>query len=121
MSKRTEQVESEIKNIISQIINAHLEFSDCLVTITKVQISPDLKNAYILIDVLPENKTGSALKKIRNKKKYIQKLLKTKIRFYTVPQLNFIMDEANKKRREIEEKLKEVKKEDAQLRNTKDQ
>ncbi|MCD4705025.1 30S ribosome-binding factor RbfA [bacterium] len=119
MNKRTEQVESEIQNNVSEIINRYIELSNYLITITKVTASPDLKIAYLSISVLPENKTGTALKKLEQNKSLIRKLLKPKIRFYTNPQLKFFVDEGDKKRREINEKLKEIRQEDAQRQDSK--
>jgi len=109
MSKRCEQVSSELQHQISELINRELEIPhDSLITITKIEISPDLKMAKAFISVLPENKKGSALDYLNKNIGLIRKKLKPKIRFYTLPQLSFLIDEGEIKRREVSEILKKI-------------
>lgn len=110
MSKRCQQVSSELQHQISEIFNRDLEIpQNFLVTITKVEISPDLKIAKIFVSVLPENNQGSALEYLNKNINLIRNHLKPKIKFYTLPQLRFFIDEGEIKRREINEILKDIK------------
>ena len=110
MSKRCEQVSSELQHQISEILNKDLEIPpDFLVTITKIEISPDLKIAKIFISVLPENNQNQALKYLNKNVNFIRRKLKPKIKFYTLPQLRFLIDKGEIKRREINQILQELK------------
>ncbi len=110
MSKRTEQVASELTHQLSEIINKDIEIpKDCLVTIIKTEISPDLKIAKIFISVLPENKNGTALAYFKKTSNFIQRKLGQKLKFYTTPQLKFFIDEGEMKRRKINKILEKIK------------
>ncbi|MDD3284250.1 MAG: 30S ribosome-binding factor RbfA [Patescibacteria group bacterium] len=110
MSIRCEQVSNEIKHLLSEIIIKYVETVDYLITITNVEISPDLKYAKAFITIIPENKSGSALNQLKKSYGLIQKHLKSKIRFYTIPKITFNIDEGDKKRREINDALDSINK-----------
>lgn len=106
MSKRCEQVASELQHQLSEIINRELETPlDCLITILKVIVSPDLKIAKIYISVLPENKRGTGLDYLNKTNNFIRNKLRSKIHLYTLPELRFFIDEGEIKRREVCEAL----------------
>ena len=106
MSQRTQQVSTELKHHLSQLLTTAVELpAGCIITITKVAISPNLKTAHSYITVLPENKDKEALTALRKAARHIQKELKPRIRFYTVPQLKFVIDDGEKNRRDISEIL----------------
>lgn len=109
MSIRTQQVQSEIIHHLTQIISREIELNECFVTITSANISPDLKFVKIFISVLPENKRGSVLEKLNKSSHFLQKELKSKIRFYTIPQIKFEIDSGEIKRINIEEALSNAK------------
>lgn len=110
MSIRCQQVSNEIKHLLSEIIVKYVETLGYFITITSLEISPDLKYAKAFITVIPENKSGSALSQLKKSYGLIQKHLKGKIRFYTIPKITFHIDEGDKKRREINEALEEINK-----------
>lgn len=110
MSIRCQQVSNEMKHLLSEIMIKYVETVDYLITITNVEISPDLKYAKIFITVIPENKSGSALNQLKKSHGLIQKHLKDKIRFYTIPKTVFCIDEGDKKRREVYEALDSINK-----------
>lgn len=108
MSKRCEQVASELQHQLSEIINREIELApDCLATILRITVSPDLKTAKIFISVLPENKRGTVLDHLNKKSNFIRKRLKTKIYLYTLPELRFFIDENEIKRKEVSDALRE--------------
>lgn len=109
MSKRTEQVSSELIHQISQIIEKEIELDGFLITITDISISPDLQMAHISITVLPDIKNKKAIKILNSRAKFIQQKLKSKIRFYTTPQLRFHIDAGDKRRRDISAVLDQIK------------
>jgi len=105
MPKRIQQVSSEVLHQLTQIISKKIEIENCLITCTRSEITPDLKIMKIYISVLPENKKGTALSKLKNASHFIQHELKSKIRFYTIPQLQFFIDEGEIKRIKLMEAL----------------
>ena len=106
MSKRCEQVASELQHQLSKLINREVELpAGCMTTILRVTVSPDLKIAKIYISVLPENKKGTTLKYLNRNTNFIRSKLKSKIYLYTLPELRFFIDENEIKRREVSEAL----------------
>ncbi len=105
---RTQQVSSEILHQSTQIINKNLEISNFFITLTRCEISPDLKYAKIFISVIPDTYRGSALTLLKKNAFLIQKELKKTIRFYTIPKLHFLIDEREIKRIVISEALDEI-------------
>ncbi|MDD4290549.1 MAG: ribosome-binding factor A [Patescibacteria group bacterium] len=108
MSKRTEQVSSELLSLISQIIEREIEIPGCFVTITNVSVTPDLKIANINFTTIPDTHEDRALRILKTNSQSIQKSLKSKIRFYTIPKLRFFIDEGDKKRRDVYEVLDKI-------------
>jgi ribosome-binding factor A len=104
---RTKQVESELIHHLTQIILKNIELDDSFITITNAKITPDLRMVKIFISVMPDNKRGSTLEKLNKKSNFLQKELKSKIRFYTIPKLQFLIDEGEIKRIRVSEALLE--------------
>lgn len=111
MNKRCKQVSSELQHQLSQLLVKNIELPiDCLVTITKVEINADLKIAKVYITVLPENKNQIILTQLKKSTNLIQKELRPKTRFYTIPKLEFLIDEGEIKRRQVSQILDNLKK-----------
>ena len=111
MPQRIEKINELIKTRLAQLILREIEFpQNLLVTITRVDTSPDFKVAKVFITAIPENMRGSALKiLIKNSKTLHQdliKILKTKF----TPNLRFYIDEQEVFADEVEKILDEIKK-----------
>jgi len=110
MSKRTEQINELIRQELSLIIAREIEFPENIfVTITRVKTAGDLKHARILITVLPENKTGTALEILKKNYPVIQQELNDKLVMKFVPKIEFLIDETEKQAQEIEKILDELR------------
>ena len=80
---RSERVEKQILDIISSIAVRKIDLSSLgFVTFTKVDISPDLKNAKIYYSVLNQNLPDADLEIALNKKWIDNKILIESIKFY---------------------------------------
>lgn len=110
MSKRIQRVNSLIKSELSQIILKEVDFSEgTLVTLTRVETSPDLNESKAYISVLPSEKTDGVIK-ILNKIIYgLQKSLDKRLRMRPIPKIKFEKEEKTKKAARIEELLEEIK------------
>ncbi len=113
MSKRSAQVSSELQQQLSKIISKEIEIPlGSLVTLTRVSLSPDLKIAKVFISVFPESKRGTILNFLLKSTNLIRKQLKSQIRFYTLPQIHFFIDEDEIKRKRVIDALDKIEKED---------
>ncbi|MDD5355518.1 MAG: 30S ribosome-binding factor RbfA [Candidatus Omnitrophica bacterium] len=106
---RKERVQEAIREGVGFII--HDELKDPRIgfaTVTKVELSPDLKYAKIYVSVLGEgsNKTFKALERAKG---YIRKLLAQRIKMRFVPELAFKEDKSAEYSIYISKKIDEIK------------
>ncbi len=105
MSQRILRVNELIKQEISKLLKKEIDFADILVTVTKVDTSPDLKYAKIKLTVLPSDKSESALKIINQHIYQIQQALNKKLTMKYVPKIKFEIDKLEAHAQRIEELL----------------
>jgi|SRR3989344_4042457 len=107
MSHRTEQVGEVMQREISAIIARDIEPPrDCLITVMRAEVTPDLKHAKIFVSILPENKTGSAMKLLESKKGTVQHFLNQKLTMKFSPRIHWELDLTTRKYAAIDEALK---------------
>lgn len=112
--KRTNRVANLIKREISQIIQQELEDPRIgFVTITKVTVTNDLKQADVWISVLGtlEQKKDS-LKTLNNAHYYIQELLAPRVKLRFLPQIHFHLDHSIEYSSHIGKIIQKLKKEE---------
>lgn len=111
MSKRIQQINALIKRELSQIILREIEFSlDALVTITRVETSPNLMESNIWVSVLPEERLEKYLG-ILNKNIYtLQKKLNQRLKMRPLPRIKFLEEKKTSQAGKVEEILEQLKK-----------
>ena len=110
MKERVLQLNELIKRDLGAIISKEIELPDgCLVTVTRVQTTPDIKIAKIFISVLPENFRGTVLEILRKNNKNLHNQLKKQLKTKFTPNLQFLIDEQQAYANEIEKLLDEIK------------
>jgi ribosome-binding factor A len=105
---RLDQVNELLLNIINEYITREIEITDFFITLSKIDVSKDLRYAKVYITVIPDDKRGSALKILRKHKNAIQKYISghTKIKF--TPVLTFVIDPQIVYGSEMEKLLDEI-------------
>ncbi len=106
---RVEQFNDIIKNGLAEVIIGEVEAPNFLITVSRVDCSADLAIARVFVSILPENFSGTALKKLRNKSGVLVKLLKNKTKIIKVPRLIWLIDEDLKKMAEFDKTMEEIK------------
>ncbi|MFA5188303.1 MAG: ribosome-binding factor A [Patescibacteria group bacterium] len=111
MSLRIEKINELLRQKLSQIISKELEFTpNSLVTITRVETSPDLKFCRIFITVFPEHYRGTALEILRKNSQNLRKFLQGQMTTKFIPNLNFQIDEQEIFATEVDKLLDEINK-----------
>lgn len=109
MSLRIEKINEYILQKLGQIIIKELEFPEnSLVTITKVETSPDIKYAKVYVSVLPDNFRGSVLEILRKNSHNLHEILQKQMRTKFTPNLNFQIDEQEIYASQIDKLLDEI-------------
>lgn len=97
--------------IASELTDPRLE--DALVTVTDVQVSPDLGNARVYIQhALPANQTRDVLSALQHSTTFLRRALVENLHLRVVPDLHFTVDETAKRAQRIDEILDRIATED---------
>ena len=114
-SLRGERLSSEYRKAVYEIISKKLKYKTDgvrgLVSVTKADVSPDLKNAKIYISVLGKNKEESeaTFACIKEHAGYIRFELAHTMQMRTVPELHFLWDDTMEYGDKIAEQLKKLR------------
>lgn len=109
---RIEQINELLRSQLANLINQEVNLENGLITVSYVECSPDLRYAKIGISVLPENLTGSALKKLRQSSNQFSRDLKKELNLKYIPRFNWVIDNTEKNAAEIEKTLAKIKEND---------
>lgn len=112
MSRRIEQVNELLKEKLGSLISREIPLEEGMITITYVKVSPDLKYAKIGVSVLPDNLTGTALKRLRSSSGLFAGVLRKEIKMRTVPKFNWVFDDTEKEAAKIDKLFDEINSED---------
>lgn len=114
MSIRTDKVAEEIKHQLAGILSRDLaELRLGLVTVTRVRISKDLKNAKVYVSFIGnKDSTEVCLEKVNNRKKQIRMHLGANMHLRYVPELDFYFDDNMEYASRIDEIIKEIHKDE---------
>ena len=111
-SGRMNKVNEELKKVISDIISVDLKNPHLtgLITVTKVDTSPDFKLAYVYVSMIgtKSNKTNLAI--LKKSAGFVRSSLARKINLRTTPEIVFMFDESIEYGAKIDEILKNITK-----------
>lgn len=111
--QRSERVQEAIRQEISRIVQ--LEMKDPrlgFITITKVELTKDLRYARVYFSVLGEDKDKKlTLKGLNSAKGYIKGLIADRIKLRFAPEIAFRIDESIEHTRHIDDILNKIRKE----------
>jgi ribosome-binding factor A len=112
MSERMLKINELLRAELAQLISQTGIISDALITITHVKCSPNLREATILISVLPETMTGSALKALRSHSSQFSSVLRKKINIKMIPKFNWKVDSQERHALDVDHALEDLRHED---------
>ena len=114
-TRRQERVSRVIRDVVSDAIRNHLSDPriEGLVTVTHVDMSPDLRHAEVFISILGTDQKSQllTLEALTSGRKYVQTLVGNKLPMKFCPMLHFQLDEHFKKTLDIMNLIEEVAKE----------
>jgi len=99
MTQRKLQIESLLKRTVSMVLSRDLSDPRVLglLTVTKVDCSPDLRNATVYVTITPDKYEARSIAGLKHAVRYIQSLVKKRVALRIVPHLDFRLDKAVKK------------------------
>ena len=113
MSNRILRVNELIQKELGQIILREIEFpKNTLVTITRVETSPDLNQAKVYVSCLPDNQGDRMLQVLKRQGYHIQHKLNKRLETKIIPRIRFIKELKTMQDGRIEQILAKIKKKD---------
>ncbi|MDP4007306.1 MAG: 30S ribosome-binding factor RbfA [bacterium] len=112
MTERIPQVNELLQQELGTILLRELDFPEnTLVTLTRVDASPNLQQAKIYISVMPEEKAKEVFQLLQKKVYEIQQLLNKRLNMRPVPRIEWVLETKTAEAQVIEEILDKIKKE----------
>jgi len=111
--KRSQRVSDLIREEVADIIMYRLKDPRVgFVTVTGVDMTPDLKNARVYVSVLKEEDRELTLEILNSSKSFIRSLLSKRLRMKFIPVIEFRFDTSIEYGYKIDKLLKEIKDQD---------
>ena len=94
--ERTDRIEEEIKKIVSKLIDNGIKDPrvNGLISVTKVDVSKDLKYCKIYVSMLGTKDVKEAMEGLESAKGVVRKEIGAKIRTFNTPEVKFIYDDS---------------------------
>lgn len=109
MSLRQEKVNALIKQQVAELMTREVNFKPgILVTVSKVDTSPDLRYTQIFVSVFPEKESEYAIKTLKKESFSLQGKLNKKMVMKPLPRIEFRLDPTEVKADEVEKLLQQI-------------
>ncbi len=106
MNERTEKVSNLLRELAAQYLGRENNRTS-LITVTRANVSDDLKKGTVFISVLPESAEEAALGFCKRNRSDLRDFLKKNMNTKNVPFLDFEIDFGEKNRQHIDALLRE--------------
>lgn len=111
--KRSQRVSDLIREEIAEIVMYKLKDPRIgFVTITGVDMSPDLKQARVFVSILKEDEREMTLEILNSAKAFIRSILSKRLKMKFIPVVEFKMDASIEYGYKIDKLLKEIRDKD---------
>lgn len=102
-SRRQNKVAEEIAHQAGEFLARNIKAGGSLVTVTRADIAPDLKNVNIFVSVLPKSHEDEVLVTLKRLRTDFHDYLKAKTVLRNVPTVDFTIDFGEANRQKIDE------------------
>ena len=112
MTLRVEKMNSLVREIFSELLDQEISLKQgVLVTVAKVDTTPDLRYTRVSVSVFPEQEENYALVTLRHEQNRLQKALNAKLSMKIRPRILIESDHTEQSADVIEKLLIEIKQE----------
>lgn len=112
-SRRQKQVSSVIKETLGRLfLETFRDSINSLITISKVEMTKDLKIAYVYLSFYGQDDRESILTKIKEKTSYLRKMVASVTKLKYNPQLIFFLDLSHDNEEKIDRLIEFIKKDE---------
>ncbi len=116
MTQRTEQVATTLQRAIQNVISRGLADPRIkgLVTVTRVDVAPDLSRATVYCSVTPHKHEALSLYGVQSASAWIRRQVADHVRFRKMPKFSFKIDDQLQRQQEVLASIAEARREDEQ-------
>lgn len=104
MNEKHQRASEIIQHVVAEYINVESNRTS-LITVTNIDLAPDMSKAAVLVSVYPPEKAKGALDFLNRKRDDVRVHLKKHSRLRRLPKISFAIDEGEKNRQRIDELL----------------
>ncbi len=108
-SRRRERLASLYQQVISSFLERKVKIAEGIFSVTKVEVGDNLRELTIYFSAWPDEKAAGVLKSLQGASRELRAHLADKVKTKFAPELEFKLDESEKRRMEIEALLKKTK------------
>ena len=108
MKHRLLRVNELVKRELSALITREIDFEPALVTISSVDVTPDLKNAHVFVSVLGAKSKSDVLEKLEAHRTILQADMAKSVVLKYTPHLVFHLDDSIERGTRVIEILQEL-------------
>ena len=106
---RTERTKSLLIRLVAEFVKEHWA-GGTRITVTRIELPPDLKSATIYVNVSPESKEVETIKELAGLKVKLYNKVASKLKVKYTPRFEFRIDPGEKSRQKVEELISKLKK-----------
>jgi ribosome-binding factor A len=111
-TRRTSRVGESVRDALVDVFRHEIKDLDLgLLTITGVEVSPDMHFARVFVSGLDETQTKDIVRELQQRKGFIRSQLGKRVRLRSTPELDFKFDETTMRAGRIEDLLADINKE----------
>ena len=107
--RRQEKLSELYRRASNDFLHDNISLENGIFSVTNVELSEKLNRLKIYFSVWPDQKEADVIKSLKILKRDLRKELASKINTKFSPEVEFVLDESEKKRLRIEELLKKGK------------
>lgn len=114
MSRRLEKVNRHIQRTLADILLHEADIpTDVLVTISRVDTTPNLKSSSVWLYIQPLEQGEKTLELLKGQLYELQGALNRSLKMRPLPRISFYIDHGSEHAQRIEEKLAEIQQDDS--------
>ena len=107
MSDRKVKVTELVKELAATFIQREAN-TDPMITVTNVDLSPDMRRAIVFVTTIPDGREQDALIFLKRNATEMRNYFKQKARIKHIPHLEFMVDAGEKHRQHMDELVREI-------------
>lgn len=104
---RNERARSILQNVIADFIQSEAN-TDPLITVTRLDPSPDMKRVIVMITAYPTDKEEAAIIFLKRKGTDLREYIKKNARLRGIPHFEFMIDYGERNRQHVDEVVKKL-------------